>query len=240
MQIIADTATLLPPGEKKNDGLTIIPISVAINGHSYRDYSEISSAEFLEQIHQGGIPTSSQPAIGDLLEGMLHISEGYMQIYDSDGKVIECVPLTDSAITTSFSNAFVFCATNIFPDESGHVFADNQKPVFKEFGDTALVIENKGEFIKRIYKAAKELGYEVFYGVVNYYNKDEDNANMHISLLHGMHNIAFWKVRKDCCIDDSVYVIRTEKISAENRDFYAPYITNFNTEVYHCLLKTNE
>ena len=131
--------------------------------------------------------------IGDLLEGMLHISEGYMQIYDSDGKVIECVPLTDSAITTSFSNAFVFCATNIFPDENGHVFADNQKPVFKEFGDTALVIENKGEFIKRIYKAAKELGYEVFYGVVNYYNKDEDNANMHISLLHGMHNIAFWK-----------------------------------------------
>ena len=131
--------------------------------------------------------------IGDLLEGMLHISEGYMQIYDSDGKVIECVPLTDSAITTSFSNAFVFCATNIFPDENGHVFADNQKPVFKEFGDTALVIENKGEFIKRIYKAAKELGYEVFYGVVNYYNKDEDNANMLISLLHGMHNIAFWK-----------------------------------------------
>ena len=131
--------------------------------------------------------------IGDLLEGMLHISEGYMQIYDSDGKVIECVPLTDSAITTSFSNAFVFCATNIFPDESGHVFADNQKPVFKEFGDTALVIENKGEFIKRIYKAAKELGYEVFYGVVNYYNKDEDNANMLLSLLHGMHNIAFWK-----------------------------------------------
>ena len=131
--------------------------------------------------------------IGDLLEGMLHISEGYIQIYDSDGKVIECVPLTDSAITTSFSNAFVFCATNIFPDESGHVFADNQKPVFKEFGDTALVIENKGEFIKRIYKAAKELGYEVFYSVVNYYNKDEDNANMLISLLHGMHNIAFWK-----------------------------------------------
>ena len=131
--------------------------------------------------------------IGDLLEGMLHISEGYMQIYDSDGKVIECVPLTDSAITTSFSNAFVFCATNIFPDENGTVFADNQKPVFKEFGDTALVIENKGEFIKRIYKAAKELGYEVFYGVVNYYNKDEDNANMLLSLLHGMHNIAFWK-----------------------------------------------
>lgn len=59
-------------------------------------------------------------------------------------------------------------------------------------------------------------------------------------LIDICNNIAFWKVRKDCCIDDSVYVIRTEKISAENRDFYAPYITSFNTEVYHCLLKTNE
>ena len=43
------------------------------------------------------------------------------------------------------------------------------------------------------YIAAKGLGYEVFCGVVNYYNKDEDNANMLLSLLHGMHNIAFWK-----------------------------------------------
>ena len=74
MQIIADTATLLPPGKKNNDGLTIIPVSVSINGHSYRDYSDISSAEFLEQIHQGGMPTSSQPAIGDLL--ILTIGDG--------------------------------------------------------------------------------------------------------------------------------------------------------------------
>ena len=85
MQIIADTATLLPPGEKKNDGLTIIPISVAINGHSYRDYSEISSAEFLEQIHQGGIPTSSQPAIGDLLEVMEETDEDLLVLTVGDG-----------------------------------------------------------------------------------------------------------------------------------------------------------
>ena len=85
MKIIADTATLLPPGEEKNDGLTIIPISVAINGHTYRDYSEISSAEFLEELHHGGVPTSSQPAIGDLLDVMEETDEDLLILTVADG-----------------------------------------------------------------------------------------------------------------------------------------------------------
>lgn len=47
MKIIADTATLIPPNEETAYGLTVIPVCVAINGQTYRDYSEISSAEFL-------------------------------------------------------------------------------------------------------------------------------------------------------------------------------------------------
>lgn len=85
MKIIADTATLFPPGEKKDDGLTIIPVSVAINGHTYRDYSDISTAEFLEQIHQGGVPLSSQPAIGDLLEVMEETDEDLLVLTIGDG-----------------------------------------------------------------------------------------------------------------------------------------------------------
>ena len=85
MKIIADTATLFPPGEKKSDGLTIIPISVAINGQTYRDYSDISSAEFLEEIHRGGIPSSSQPAIGDLLEAMGETDEDTLVLTVGDG-----------------------------------------------------------------------------------------------------------------------------------------------------------
>lgn len=85
MKIIADTATLLPPGEKTTDGLTIIPVSVAINGHTYRDYSDISSAEFLEQIQHGGIPTSSQPSFGDLLEVMEEADEDLLVLTVADG-----------------------------------------------------------------------------------------------------------------------------------------------------------
>ena len=85
MKIIADTATLFPPGDKKNEDLTIIPISVAINGHTYRDYSDISSAEFLEQLQQGGIPQSSQPAIGDLLEVMEAPDDDLLVLTVGDG-----------------------------------------------------------------------------------------------------------------------------------------------------------
>lgn len=68
MKIIADTATLLSPTEGESLGMTIIPVCVIINNQSYKDYAEISSAEFLQMVADGGIPTSSQPALGDVLD----------------------------------------------------------------------------------------------------------------------------------------------------------------------------
>ena len=67
MKIIADTATLIPPSEGNSHGLTVIPVCVAIDGHTYQDYTQISSEEFLKKVKMGGIPTSSQPSIGDIL-----------------------------------------------------------------------------------------------------------------------------------------------------------------------------
>lgn len=85
MKIISDTATLFPPGKETNNGLTIIPISVAIGDHTYRDYSEISSADVLEQMNQGVLPTSSQPAIGDILDAMETSDEEMLFLTVSDG-----------------------------------------------------------------------------------------------------------------------------------------------------------
>ena len=56
MKIIADTATLIPPTEGNSQGLTVIPVSVAIDGHTYQDYTQISSEEFLEKVKMGGPP----------------------------------------------------------------------------------------------------------------------------------------------------------------------------------------
>lgn len=49
-------------------GVTILPVYVTINGREYRDYEDIDSEAFLEMIEAGGVPSSSQPSIGDIIE----------------------------------------------------------------------------------------------------------------------------------------------------------------------------
>ena len=85
MKIIADTATLIPPCEAEANGLTVIPVCVSINDRTYQDYTEISSGEFLEMIRLGGVPTSSQPAIGDLLDRMDATDEEMLVLTVGDG-----------------------------------------------------------------------------------------------------------------------------------------------------------
>lgn len=85
MRIIADTATLIPPAEGEAQGMTIIPVCVSINNKTYQDYSQITSAEFLECINQGGVPSSSQPAIGDFLEILESGEDDVLMLTVGDG-----------------------------------------------------------------------------------------------------------------------------------------------------------
>lgn len=85
MKIIADTATLIPPCEGKEHGITVLPVCVAINNHTYQDYSEITVTDFLKKIEEGGIPSSSQPAIGDILDVMNSTDEEMLFLTVGDG-----------------------------------------------------------------------------------------------------------------------------------------------------------
>ena len=85
MRIIADTATLYSPAEGKEAGIESIPVCVAINGKTYKDYQEISSAEYLKLIEEGGIPTSSQPAIGDIIDALENREEEILLLTVGDG-----------------------------------------------------------------------------------------------------------------------------------------------------------
>ena len=67
MKIIANTASLFSPRDGKQMGLTILPEYVQIRGRSYRDYLDISTEDFIEQLRGGNVPTTSQPALGELL-----------------------------------------------------------------------------------------------------------------------------------------------------------------------------
>ena len=66
VRIVSDTSTLYSSAEARKAGFAVSPLSVAIAGKSYREFAEISSDQFVCIIDQGHMPTSSQPAIGEV------------------------------------------------------------------------------------------------------------------------------------------------------------------------------
>lgn len=100
MRIIADTATLYSPAEGEAMGLTVVPVCVTINDRTYRDYVEITGAELLEMIEAGGVPKTSQPSVGDVLEVfeaergeilMLTVGEGLSGAYQTALGAKNCI-----------------------------------------------------------------------------------------------------------------------------------------------------
>lgn len=127
--------------------------------------------------------------VGDSYEGMLHINEGKLVMKET-GEVFD---LNDALIPTTSSNAYVYCMTYINPKVENFEFNDAQKKEIKEFGDTALLILDSDEFIKRVMSAAEKKGYKIYFNCVNYYDENIDVVNVWVSLFQGSHNIAFWK-----------------------------------------------
>ena len=68
VRIISDTSTLYSTTQAQEAGFSVSALSVTIAGKSYREFDEISSEEFVAIIRQGHMPTSSQPAIGEVEE----------------------------------------------------------------------------------------------------------------------------------------------------------------------------
>lgn len=85
MKILADSSALYSVEEGKELGVQIIPVCVAINGETYKDYEDITPQEFLKLIAEGGRPTSSQPAIGDVMDAFEDDSEEILYLTVGDG-----------------------------------------------------------------------------------------------------------------------------------------------------------
>ena len=66
VRIVSDTSTLYSPTQAREAGFAVSPLSVTIAGKSYREFEQISAREFVDIINQGNMPTSSQPAIGEV------------------------------------------------------------------------------------------------------------------------------------------------------------------------------
>lgn len=85
MQVIADTASLYSKEEGRKIGVTIIPACAVVDGTIYRDFEDISNEEFLDLIANGGVPTSSQASIGEIMELFEQYDEDVLFLPVGDG-----------------------------------------------------------------------------------------------------------------------------------------------------------
>lgn len=127
--------------------------------------------------------------VGDKYEAMIHVHEAIIHFPDT-GEVIH---LNDDLLKTSNSNDYVFCMFGIYPSIENFNFTDKQKEKMLSFGNSALIILDSDEFVRRVIIKAEKEGYKVHFRPVQYYDPSIDSGNMLISLLSGMWNIAFWK-----------------------------------------------
>ena len=68
IRIVSDSSTLYTKTEAEAIGIDIAMLSVTVNGKTYREQEEIKTEEFIHIIHQGHVPSSSQPAVGEVLD----------------------------------------------------------------------------------------------------------------------------------------------------------------------------
>ena len=68
IRIVSDSSTLYTKAEAEAIGIDIAMLSVTVNGKTYREQEEIKTEEFIHIIHQGHVPSSSQPAVGEVLD----------------------------------------------------------------------------------------------------------------------------------------------------------------------------
>lgn len=85
MKIITDTSALYSLQEGKELGIEVIPACALVDGVVYRDYEDISSEEFMKLIEEGKVPTTSQPAIGDVIDIFEGTQEDILYLTIGDG-----------------------------------------------------------------------------------------------------------------------------------------------------------
>ncbi len=112
MKIVADTPALYSQKEGEEIGIKIIPACTIIDNEVYKDYEDISSKEFLERVKNGEAATTSQSAIGEILE-----------IYVENDEELLVLPIGDG-LSGTYQNAV---AAKKSVDNNQHIHVINTK-----------------------------------------------------------------------------------------------------------------
>ena len=132
VRIISDSSTLYSSRQAREAGFAVSPLSVTSADKSYRDFDEISSDEFVAIIRQGHMPTSSQPAIGEVTalyeefagEQILNIAmaQGLSGTYTS---AVAAAQMCDNADDITVINTRTLCGPHRYMVEQAVEMAKN-------------------------------------------------------------------------------------------------------------------
>jgi DegV family protein with EDD domain len=132
VRIVSDSSTLYSSAQAREAGFAVSPLSVTIADRSYREFDEISSDEFVGIIRQGHMPTSSQPAIGEVTalyeefagEQILNIAmaQGLSGTYMS---AVAAADLCDNADEITVLNSRTLCGPHRYMVEKAVEMAKN-------------------------------------------------------------------------------------------------------------------
>lgn len=68
IKIVSDSSTLYSKEEAKKNNLDVRSLSVTIDNKSFKELEELTTEGLVKLIEEGAVPSSSQPAIGDVVE----------------------------------------------------------------------------------------------------------------------------------------------------------------------------
>lgn len=137
---------------------------------------------------------SNDDKVGDLIDGLFHINNGYLLLEDS----AETEELVDCGLKTKYSNDYCYCFWGIGRDNYTPQFSSEQKQKMAEMGEWALIITNLPEFIKRLLAKVEEIDAEFTCDFVSYYDPGVDSITTIRGLIgeKGLKKVAFLKREK--------------------------------------------
>ena len=80
MKIVSDSSVMLSVEDGAKRGMTVLPLTVSIDGEQWLEYEDISAEEFLERVRAGALPQSASPppaltlAAYDTAEEVVHLA----------------------------------------------------------------------------------------------------------------------------------------------------------------------
>lgn len=80
IKIVTDSSVQLTPAEIKENNITIVPLTIEINGQTFVDGETITREELVEELKKGNRPKTSQPAVGSFVDVFDRLGEDGSQV----------------------------------------------------------------------------------------------------------------------------------------------------------------